>query len=111
MSIKQPFKDIFLVALDENNRPSGQEDADHRAQDNPFKLNLLSACITENIKAVVAMVKQAVKQPFQLLADVFFPTIAILETLRQPALLKATGSNLARMARQTSHGLPSPYYG
>jgi hypothetical protein len=109
MTAQNPFENILTLAYTEDSRQDTE--SDYREQNNPFKLNLISACISENIKAVVKMVKGAIKQPFQLLADVFFPTMAILEGLRlQPALVKASGTNLRNLAQKTSFGLPSPYH-
>jgi hypothetical protein len=107
MTVRNPFQHILVSAQAEDRRPT---ETDHQAKDNPFKLDLIAACICENIKAGIAMVKEAIKQPFQLLADSFFPTVAILENLRNPFMINRMQTALISSAQKTSRGLSVPVY-
>src|SRR5437762_2009847 len=107
MTVRNPFQHILISARAEDNRKT---DADKQEKTNPFKLDLLAVCIRENIKAAVALVKNAVKQPFQLLADSFFPAMAILENLRNPFMIHRMQVVLVSSARQASRGLSAPIY-
>lgn len=110
MTVQNPFQHILVSAIAEDKR---DWDADHRSQEaeqktNPFRLDLMAVCIMENIKAGIVMAKKLAKQPFQLVVDTFFPTVAILENLRNPKVMKSMQNALIKSALKASKGLSAP---
>lgn len=108
MSIKNPFQQaIKLINIEEIRKPADAEDNDYQARENPipFKLDLMAACIMENIKAVIKLAKKSVKQPFQKIADCFFSTVATIDALSNPKAMYAMQTCLVSSAKRSSRGV------
>lgn len=104
MNLKNPFNQVLKIITTEDDRKDSESN-DYQARENPipFRLDLMSACIMENIKAGIKLAKKMVKQPFQKLADCFFATTAILEGMQNQMAMNSMQTCLVKSSRQSNH--------
>lgn len=89
---KHPNNPFLEAATSENNDATETwtetKDQKNTVKKNPFMDALASCCIMEHIKAGLNIAKEAVTQPFGIVADVAFTTLATLESLKDLNLLE-----------------------
>jgi predicted ABC-type transport system involved in lysophospholipase L1 biosynthesis ATPase subunit len=107
MTTQDPFAQT-IHAEDNSATETWTETKDQKDSQNPFKDALASCCIMEHIKAGLNIAKEAVTQPFELVADVALSSFATLESLKNLDLLdklEQAFAQLCGLERQRVHAL------
>ncbi|MBI1275466.1 hypothetical protein GC177_05800 [bacterium] len=98
-----PFNDerALNLAFQEQWREEKEDNTEKRTLEDTFKdAALMFSALIEHAKAGLLKAKDAVKQPFSVVADAYFTTVAIMDQIKTHGLVSTVESIVSQLSSQ-----------